>query len=939
MQFNKTVLLFFVRAFALICCLFVFNNAVLNAQSNTPYSIAGKVMKGTKSNGLANANVTLVGSNKTIKSDTSGNFLFEVNDAGKYTLFVNAQGCLPYTVTVEVLDYGTTNITVVLQAGEDASKFSEEDLIPVISIDESSDRSQGGDYISGVLTASRDVFVATSAFTLGPLRFRIRGLDGLYSQVHINGIPVNEIENGRVSWNVWGGLNDVLRDRDIVVGNAPAAYGMGGIGGASNMNVRAANQWKQTRISSAVSNRNYRQRLMFTHNTGLMKNGWAFSVSGSFRYADEGYIPGTNYDAWSYFASAEKKINNKHSVSASLLASAVKSALPGGSFQEVYDLASTPFYNPNWGYQNGEKRSARVRNTHQPLLLLNHDWKINTKTKLETGLGLQTGRTGVTAMEWYNAPDPRPDYYRKLPSFAGDEFQRERLTSLFQEDEAFRQINWHGLYNVNYNSIETIRNVDGIEGNNVTGKRAKYILEERRSDIQRVNFNAILTHKYSDRILLYAGTNAQVQQVAYFKTVHDLLGADFYVNLNQFAERDIPNDPVSNQHDINNPNRILKEGDRFGYDYTSHTVSVETWAQIHVKLPKWDMYAAGSIGQTSFKRIGNVQNGLFPNNSLGNSDVHKFILPFIKAGATYKLNGRNYFLAKLSSGKVAPQFRNVFVSPRTRDQVASNLKSEDVQSAELGYLHVAPGLKIRAMAYIAQINNQIRTQSFYHDEKRTFVNNTLSGLNALHKGLELGAEVKLTSTLSITGVAALGDNKYTSRPTAEITEENRPELIQETELVYLKNFYVSGTPQTALSAGLNYRSPNYWFLNANINYINHFYLDPNPIRRTTQAIQGVEPGSDEWKNILYQEKLPAAFTVDLFGGYSIKLNKYYKKASSNTFVYFNIGVSNVLNNLKVITGGFEQMRFDFVDKDVDRFPPRYFYNYGRNYFVNLTLKF
>jgi len=505
MQVKKSPLLFLVYTTLFVCFVFFCAPVAVNAQINSSYLIVGKVAKGSVAKGLSNANVTLVGSNKTIKTDSSGNFQFEVNNVGIYTIYVSAQGCLPYTMAVEVLNYGTTTISVVLQAGEDASKFSEEDLIPVISIDESSDRSQGGDYISGVLTASRDVFVSTSAFTLGPLRFRIRGLDGLYSQVHINGIPVNEIENGRVSWNVWGGLNDVLRDRDIVVGNAPATYGMGGIGGISNMNVRAANQWKQTRISSAVSNRNYRQRLMVTHNTGLMKNGWAFSFSGSFRYADEGYIPGTNYDAWSYFASAEKKINAKHSVSLSLLSSAVKSALPGGSFQEVYDLASTPFYNPNWGYQNGEKRSARVRNTHQPLLLLNHDWKINSKTKLETGLGLQTGRTGVTALEWYNAPDPRPDYYRKLPSFAGDEFQRERLTNLFQQDEAFRQINWHGLYNVNYNSIETVRNVDGIEGNNVTGKRAKYILEERRSDIQRINFNAIVNHQFSDRMFLYAG--------------------------------------------------------------------------------------------------------------------------------------------------------------------------------------------------------------------------------------------------------------------------------------------------------------------------------------------------------------------------------------------------------------------------------------------------
>lgn len=907
--------------------------------TNDKFFIKGQVVKSETSAALFQANVSLIGGNKTVKTDNEGRFQLEVPKPGIYTVYVNFPGCLPLTYAVTVSGSSDPEVQIEMKAGEDASKMSEEDLIPLISVDESSDRSQGGDFISGVLTASRDVFVSTSAFTLGPLRFRVRGMDAIYSPLHINGIPINEIENGGVSWNVWGGLNDVLRDREIAVGMQMASYGLGGLAGVSNMNVRAGNQWKQTRFSSAISNRNYRQRWMFTHNTGWLKNNWAFSFSASFRHADEGYIPGTSYDAWSYFAAAEKRWGKKHAISASFLGSSVKSGLPGGSFQEAYDLAGTNFYNPNWGYQNGVKRNARMRNTHQPLLLINHDWKPNKQTSFQTGLALQTGRTGVSAIDWYNAPDPRPDYYRRLPSFSNNPEQSERIATQFREDVAVRQIDWNRLYQINYGNIETIRDANGVDGNNVTGRRAKYIVEDRRSDVSRANFNMIFRHRTTGAWEYNAGLNAQVQEVAYFKTVLDLLGADFYVNLNQFAERDQPNDPISNQHDMDRPNRILKEGDRFGYDYRSHTRSSELWGQIHHHGKKMDAVVGLSMGATSFKRIGEVKNGLFPENSFGSSASHTFLTPLLKAGLTYKFNGRNYIIGHASAGKMAPQFRNVFVSPRTRDQVASNLKAEDIRSAEVAYLHTSPKFRFKAMAYYATFANQIRTQSFYHDEKRTFVNHTLSGLDSRHMGIEVGTEIKITSTLSATGVVALGDYIYTSRPLAEITEENKPGQVPETERVYLKNFYVSGSPQTAMSAGLSYRSPKYWFLNANINYIDHFYLTPNPLRRTEKAVEGLTPGSPEWNDVLFQEKLPSSYTLDLFGGYSIKANKYVKHAGNATFLYLNIGVSNVLNNLKVITGGFEQMRFDFETKDTDRFPPRYFYSFGRNYFINLTLKF
>ncbi|MBW7951594.1 MAG: hypothetical protein H3C56_03330 [Chitinophagaceae bacterium] len=54
---------------------------------------------------------------------------------------------------------------------------------------------------------------------------------------------------------------------------------------------------------------------------------------------------------------------------------------------------------------------------------------------------------------------------------------------------------------------------------------------------------------------------------------------------------------------------------------------------------------------------------------------------------------------------------------------------------------------------------------------------------------------------------------------------------------------------------------------------------------------------------------------------------------------FNLGINNLLNNKNIISGGFEQLRFDYADKNINKFPPKYYYAYGLNYFASVTFRF
>jgi hypothetical protein len=147
------------------------------------------------------------------------------------------------------------------------------------------------------------------------------------------------------------------------------------------------------------------------------------------------------------------------------------------------------------------------------------------------------------------------------------------------------------------------------------------------------------------------------------------------------------------------------------------------------------------------------------------------------------------------------------------------------------------------------------------------------------------------------------------------------------------------TPQNAFTLGLDYRSPKFWFVNLNVNYFDKMYLDFNPVRRSESAINGVEQGSPLWNDIINQTQLPSQYTVDLFAGYSWLMSKKFKSLQKRTFMVFNLGINNLLNNQNVVSGGFEQLRFDFEEKNVNKFPDRRFFAYGINFFTSVALRF
>ncbi|MCB0519391.1 MAG: TonB-dependent receptor [Lewinellaceae bacterium] len=854
------------------------------------------------------------------------------------------------------IDLLTIKMTPIVGSPAIRDAITGEDRIPIITLSEGEEETElGSQNISGILSASRDPFIAAAAFNLGNGGFEIRGYDA-ETVVLFNGMPFNNLENGAVFWSVWGGLNDVTRSRESAIDLSPSPYTFGGIGGYTAFDTRASEQRRQKRLSYMFSNRAYNGRAMATWSTGMMRNGWAFSFSGSKRWATEGYVPGTFYDSYSYFASIDRKIGSDHLLNLTALGTPTRRGSQGAAIQQMNDEAGTNFYNPHWGWQGGEKRNSRVVKTHQPLFILRHDWQINNNSSLTTAAGYQFGRYGRTNLDWFNAPDPRPDFYRNTSLYFASLSPElgQQVDQIYRDNPDLLQIQWDNLYganqtvnlqNTNYFNLHKF--FDGTS--RPEGFMSQYILDEQRSDTRKFNATSTYQSIVSDHLTVNAGLTWQQEKTHYFRTVNDLLGGDYFINVDRFALSnprllETLYNPAFHgsiydvaKADLGAENVVVKEGDTYGWDYDINGQQFGTWLQGLFTFSKVDFFLAGQSVNTTFWRTGYMQNGRFPETSLGESDKQTFTTYGAKGGLTFKIDGRNYLYANGAIFDRAPDARIAYASPRNREQIVPGLTKEKVYSWEAGFQHRSPRLKARATFFYTQINDGMKLLRFFVDDVDLsggqFGSYILTGLDRRHAGVELAVEAKITPTLTATGAASLGEYIYTSRPQGYLVQDNDG-VIRDRGTIYLKNFYVPNTPQTAASLGLEYRSPQFWSASVTVNYFDRNYIDVTPERRREDIVFGETVGSDKYNTITFQEKVPDAFTVDLFANKSFKIN-------SDVFFTLTAGVTNLLNTT-VIQGGYEQLRYDkaeVANTGVNFFPPRYFYAYGTNFFVLGALRF
>ena len=929
---------------------------VINRASRTPVEGANLVLK---------AGAVEIG---TIKTDAQGNFLLESLADGMYDLVIEAPGYLPTTVNVTVNDgyvknmYNLSLSPSVISNDVDDSSFGEFDL-----------DGNGYEDTPTILYDQNDVFNNAASYNFSAVRFKVRGYASESQDVYVAGVKMNDALTGYSPYSLWSGLNEATRSKASVIGSEISPYGIGGYNGLTNIYGTPGQVRPGKRFSVLTNSALYRLRLMGTYAAPENDNGWSYAVSASARLGGNDWVQGVYYRSFAYYLGVEKNWGDVHRLALVTFGAPGQRGAQNASTQEVYDLMGDNMYNSNWGYQNGKMRNARNRITFEPITFLKYDFTPSKELEASATLLFRTGKNGYTALDWYDAPDPRPDYYRNLPSYyymPNEDYNRLNPQKAAWAREAWQthqastaHVDWDRFYYVNRNS---------------EGGRSKYALEERHVDQNDLNLATSIKWRPNPNTILTAGFNAKYNKTEYYKSINDLLGGEYFLDVDQFAERDYSSSAIRVQNDLDyylghGEARKVKVGDKYGYDYFANLVKGELWATGKFAFGGLDVTVGGRLGTSTFWREGMVRKGLFPGlddngqpimigddiyttydqdgnpiTSKGPSERKFFTTYAGKVNVAYSLAGGHRFFANAGYFSDSPYFDKSFVAPRTRNTYIHKLDDVKSLSADVNYMYASNGYSLRLTGFYTNIADQTDVMSVYYDLNNSFGNFALSGIDERHVGMELGFEVPTPlSGLSVVGVFTTGEYVYTSTPLLTATVDNSAEPIyDEIPVSYWKGtpmtdgttqkHYVPSTPQLAASLGLSYFY-NYWFIDADVDYFANSYLDMSPLSRTDYATAGPDGviTPEEVEAMTRQEKFDPAWLVN----FSVGKSWYYKRK----YQYgFSLNAKNILNKTDVKTGGFEQTRM--VDNTVSKsryynFDPKYFYMQGFNYMLNLYFRF
>ena len=782
-----------------------------------------------------------------------------------------------------------------------------------------------------IISSNRNVYANEVGYRFSPARFKYRAYNAKYTDMYINGNPVNDIERGQFGYSFIGGLNNQTRARESSLPFEDNNYSMSSLGGSGNYNFRPSSFATGQRASLALANRSYNLRAMYTYNTGVMENGWALTGSLTYRWGNGiGFVEGTSYNSLSYFLGAEKILNDQHSLSFVTWGNPTERGAQRGATDEMYWIAGTHYYNPNWGYQDGKKRNSRIVKDFQPAALLTWDWKIDDQTKLVTSLLGKYSMYSNSRLAYNGGTNPDPDYYSLMPSFNYNVWNPE--SSLFRDDadvenwqaaydylsasEDNRQVNWGRMYYAN--SLMAAE-----------GQDAMYYVQRAHDDQLTFSLASKIDRQLTKNSSINGGLQLARNVGMHYQTMDDLLGNAKFHNINTYAVKDYGSLSSKVFYDMNDgaEPKEVKVGDKFGYDYNLLVNKAQAWASYAEDLRYTHYFVSGRLAGTTMQRDGKMRNGMAPENSYGKSGTAKFLDGGLKGGLSVTLPHGHAVALGVGYEWKAPAARTAFAAAQLNNDFVKDLKQEKIMSAELGYQWKNALLSLNINGYYAQMKDVTEQSLFYSDIESSFAYVSLTGIEKKFYGVELGMNVKVTEWLNVKALGTVSEAKYTSNANMRMQLSNSGTYVD--ELCIIDGMREGSTPLTAGSIDLNMRY-NFWYIDIIGNYYDNIYMYFAPISRRETEVPKTIVGGEKTYDSPAQNKGDGGFMLDASIGRQFRLGHGRR-------IGFNLMVTNLLNNIKICTGGMEQNRLDTKQEEertnnAYRFQqsPRKFYANGIN---------
>ena len=920
---------------ALMFFLGVMATVAMFAQS---VAVSGTVIDADSSEPLIGVSVVEKGTVNGVVTDFDGNFSLSVGDNAvlqfSYVGYTTKEVKVGNKTNLGVVELssevvGLEDVTVVGQMAIQRKTPVAVSQVAALEIEER----LGGQEFPEVLKNTPGVHANKQGGGWGDSEIYMRGFASENVAVMVNGIPMNDMENGTVYWSNWQGLSDVTSVMQTQRGLGASKVSAPSVGGTINVVTKGIDAKRGGFMSYAMGNDGY-NKIAFSVSTGLMTNGWAITLLGSRTWGD-GYIQGTGFEGYNYFANISKRIGESHQLSFTAFGAPQKhwqrsGGLTMAGWQDVkkYMKDGMHFsrYNATYGYDDfGHQKSGSDYNQyHKPQISLNHVWQIDHKSSLSSVAYVSIGRGfGNTAEPGVNSTYAYTDLTRGA-------YNGVLTTTFRREDGTFD----YGKV-MSENALVTDKEDPRYNADTYTG--SQLIIAENRNYHNWVGLVSTYSTNFKDCIDFYAGVDVRYYNGIHQAVISDMMGGEYFID----ATRTTSVDPKLNYHanDVNWRNEKLGVGDVVYRNYEGRVMQEGVFAQAEYNKGDWAAFLSGSLSCTSYKRI----DHFYYDETNNESALISFAGGTVKTGFNYNINSWNNIFVNVGYISRAPKFSyGAFMSSNTSNVLNINAKNEQVASAEIGYGFHNEFVNLAVNGYFTEWMDKAMTKTGTTDQQEDFYMN-MTGVNARHMGIEFELKARPTKWLELSAMFSWGDWTWdsdsvkgymydekgtplafndkktgvTSNPASAIGADDHAWA-----MVNMKGIHVGGSAQTTANVGImfkpfkGFRIGGEYTLQAR-NYSYYSFNGSN--LNVGKSMSVIEPLI-----------LPVGGALDLRASYHFEIGKCNATISGN--------INNLLDQY-YIEKAWNPSSISSTGGEANMDNIYFFYSYGRTFNLRLKLAF
>lgn len=759
---------------------FFLTSATIFAQT----TLSGKVVEAETNIPIPGVNIGIQGTTQGTVTDFDG--LFSLNsDSAEGVLVISYVGF----ATQEIPFNGTTDLgTITLEPsalGLDEVIVTSYSLaidrktpVAVSTIKaETIETELGSQEFPEILKSTPGVYATKNGGGFGDSELRLRGFNSENIAVMINGIPVNDMENGRVYWSNWAGLSDVTRSMQVQRGLGASKVAVPSIGGTVNIITKTTDAEEGGSVLFTTGHDGY-QKVGATLSTGLMDNGWAATISAS-KTTGEGFVDGTSFESYSYFLNVAKDFGENHQLSFTLFgAPQWHGQRQNSHLISTYRESERGIrFNSDWGYLNGQEKNVEDNFYHKPQASLNHYWTISDVSSLSTAVYASIGTGGGSGIGGVN---------------------KFGLNSEYRDG---------ALGPVDFDKI-----VDENEALGALGSET--YLRASRNNHNWYGVLSTFSTEINEDFDFMGGADLRYYKGEHFTELTDLLGGQYIIN----------------DGNENDPFMVAEVGDKIDYYDEGFVLWEGLFAQAEYSKNDLSAFISLAASNTSYKRKDYFT--YLDTDPERETEYQHFFGYSAKGGANYNLDNHNNIFANIGYFEKAPGFDAVFLN--FRNDINPDAENQKIFSAELGYGYRSSDFRANVNVYRTQWNDRTLTQSVPNQDGTFNVANIL-GVNALHQGVEVDFSYRPFDELTLTGMASIGDWQWMNDVRDVQIFNDEQELVETIDL-YIEGLKVGDAAQTTFAVGADYEVFDGTSLRADFNYYDNLYADFDPNNRNSPSV-------------------------------------------------------------------------------------------------------